>query len=33
MRDGKIVRFQEYMDTAAEIRAYKKRSVRPRAKA
>jgi hypothetical protein len=25
VRDGKIVRFHEYMDTAAEVRAHKKR--------
>jgi ketosteroid isomerase-like protein len=29
VRDGKIVRFHEYMDTAAEIRAHKKRQARP----
>ena len=28
VRDGKIVRFHGYMDTAAEIRAHRKRSVR-----
>ena len=28
IRDGKIVRFHEYMDTAAEIRAHKKRRTR-----
>ena len=27
LRDGKIVRFHEYMDTAAEVRAHKKRRV------
>ena len=28
IRDGKIVRFHEYMDTAAEVRAHKKRRTR-----
>ena len=28
VREGKIVRFQEYMDTAAEIKAHRKRKVR-----
>ena len=29
VRDGKIVRFREYMDTAAEVKAHRKRDDRP----